>query len=71
MTIPVQLQDAHYKGAAKLGHGKGYKYAHDYPGNYVQQQYMPYELNGREFYNPSGNGYEVKIKEHMKKLRSE
>ncbi|MBQ7480691.1 MAG: replication-associated recombination protein A [Lachnospiraceae bacterium] len=71
VTIPVHLQDAHYKGAAKLGHGKGYKYAHDYPGNYVQQQYMPYELNGREFYNPSGNGYEVKIKEHMKKLRSE
>ncbi len=71
VTIPVHLQDAHYKGAAKLGHGKGYKYAHDYPGNYVQQQYMPYELNGREFYKPSGNGYEVKIKEHMKKLRSE
>ena len=71
VTIPVHLQDAHYKGAAKLGHGKGYKYAHDYPGNYVEQQYMPYELNGREFYSPSGNGYEVKIKEHMKKLRSE
>ena len=71
VTIPVHLQDAHSKGAAKLGHGKGYKYAHDYPGNYVQQQYMPYELNGREFYKPSGNGYEVKIKEHMKKLRSE
>ena len=70
VTIPVHLQDAHYKGAAKLGHGKGYKYAHDYPGNYVEQQYMPYELNGREFYSPSGNGYEVKIKEHMKKLRS-
>ena len=71
VTIPVHLQDAHYKGAYKLGHGEGYLYAHDYPGNYVKQQYLPYELNGREFYRPSGNGYEVKIREHMKKLRSQ
>ncbi len=70
VTIPVHLQDAHYKGAYKLGHGEGYKYAHDYPNNYVNQQYMPYELNGREFYKPSGNGYEVKIREHMRKLRT-
>lgn len=71
LPIPTHLQDAHYKGAAKLGHGVGYKYAHNYKNNYVKQQYLPYELSGREFYKPSGNGYEVKIKEHMKRLKDE
>ena len=71
LPIPTHLQDAHYKGAAKLGHGTGYKYAHDYPNHYVRQQYLPYELDGQEFYKPSGNGYEVKIREHMKKRKSE
>lgn len=71
LPIPTHLQDAHYKGAAKLGHGTGYKYAHNYKNNYVKQQYLPYELTGKEFYSPSGNGYEVKIREHMKKIRSE
>ncbi len=69
LPIPAHLQDAHYKSAAKLGHGIGYKYAHDYPDHYVTQQYLPYELNGKEFYSPTGNGYEVRIKEHMKKLK--
>ena len=71
LPIPTHLQDAHYKGAAKLGHGTGYKYAHNYPNHYVEQQYLPYELSGREFYQPSGNGYEVKIREHMKRIREE
>lgn len=71
LPIPTHLQDAHYKGAAKLGHGTGYKYAHDYPNHYVEQQYLPYELNGKEFYTPTGNGYEVKIKEHMARIRRE
>ncbi len=71
LPIPPHLQDAHYKSAAKLGHGIGYKYAHDYPNHYVEQQYLPYELNGKEFYSPSGNGYENKIKEHMKKLKGQ
>ena len=70
LPIPPHLQDAHYKSAAKLGHGLGYKYAHDYPDHYVEQQYLQYELNGKEFYNPTGNGYELKIKDHMKKLKS-
>ena len=69
ITIPTHLQDAHYKSAGKLGHGVGYKYAHDYPKHYVEQQYLPYELSGSEFYRPTGNGYEVKIKEHMKWLK--
>lgn len=71
LPIPVHLQDAHYKGSAKLGRGIGYKYAHDYPNNYVKQQYLPYELSGKEFYKPSGNGYEVKIREHMSRIRRE
>lgn len=71
LPVPAHLQDAHYKGAAKLGHGIGYKYAHDYPNHYVEQQYLPYELNGQEFYKPSGNGYEVIIREHMKRIKGE
>ncbi len=69
LPIPTHLQDAHYKGAAKLGRGTGYKYAHDYPNNYVKQQYLPYELDGKEFYKPSGNGYEAKIREHMRRTK--
>lgn len=69
LPIPTHLQDAHYKGAAKLGHGVGYLYAHDYEKHYVEQQYLPYELNGKEFYRPTDNGYEKKIKEHMKWLK--
>lgn len=71
LPIPTHLQDAHYKGAAKLGHGIGYKYAHDYKNHYVKQQYLPYELNSTEFYKPTNNGYEQKIAEHMKKLKRE
>ena len=70
-SVPVHLQDAHYRGAARLGHGEGYKYAHDYPNHYVSQQYLPYELSGKEFYHISGNGYEKKIREHMKRIREE
>lgn len=71
LPVPPHLQDAHYKGAAKLGHGLDYKYAHDYPNHYVKQQYLPYELTGREFYSPSGNGYEEKIRTHMRRIRAE
>lgn len=71
LPVPPHLQDAHYGGHEALGRGIGYKYAHDYPNNYVRQQYLPYELTGKEFYRPSGNGYEVKIREHMKRLKNE
>lgn len=71
LPIPTHLQDAHYKGATKLGHGTGYKYAHNYPNHYVEQQYLPYELKGKVFYEPSWNGYEEKIREHMRKIRGE
>lgn len=69
-SVPNHLKDAHYKGAAKLGHGEGYQYAHNYPNHYVNQQYLPDELVGTVFYEPSGNGYEKKIEEHMKFLKS-
>ena len=70
-TVPSHLQDAHYKGAEKLGHGTGYKYAHDYPGHYVEQQYLPDEIKDARFYEPGDLGYEKKIKEHLQKLRKQ
>lgn len=67
--IPVHLQDAHYKSSQKLGHGIGYKYAHDYPNHYVKQQYLPDGLTDRTFYHPSENGYEKTIREYFNKIK--
>ena len=69
--VPAHLQDAHYKSASKLGHGIGYKYAHDYPNHYVKQQYLPDGLEDVKFYEPTDNGYEKQIKTHLKKINSE
>ena len=71
MPVPAHLQDWHYQGAEKLGHGLGYKYAHDYPNHYVTQQYLPDGMEGMRFYEPSENGYEKKIREHMEFIRRE
>ena len=68
-TVPVHLQDAHYGGHESLGHGIGYKYAHDYPNHYVEQQYMPSEIQKAKFYEPSDNGHEKEIKEWMEFLK--
>ena len=68
-TVPVHLQDAHYRGHESLGHGIGYKYAHDYPNHYVEQQYLPDEIKDEKFYIPSENGYEKNIREHFKKIK--
>ncbi len=68
-AIPAHLLDAHYKGAAKLGHGDGYLYAHDYPNHYVKQQYLPDELKDIRFYEPQDIGYEVRIKEYFKQIK--
>ncbi len=68
-TVPSHLQDAHYKGAANLGHGVGYKYAHDYPEHYVKQQYLPDEIKDKRFYEPTEMGYEKVIKERLERLR--
>jgi putative ATPase len=65
-AVPIHLKDSHYQGVDKLGHGKGYKYAHDYPQHYVEQEYMPHEA---VYYEPTLQGYEAKIKERMDKLK--
>ena len=69
-TVPAHLQDAHYKGSANLGHGIGYKYAHDYPEHYVKQQYLPDEIKESRFYEPTEIGYEKQIKERLERLRN-
>lgn len=68
-SVPPHLQDAHYAGASDLGRGIGYKYAHDYPGHYVRQQYLPDELLGRSFFVPGDNGYEKELKKYMEFCR--
>ena len=70
-SVPAHLQDAHYGGAGKLGHGIGYKYAHDYPNHYVEQQYLPTELQGERFYEPSDNGYERQIREYFRRIKKD
>ena len=70
-TVTVHLKDRHYKGAAKLGHGEGYLYAHDYPEHYVKQQYLPDEIIGKTFYHPTDIGYEKEIAERLKRLRDQ
>ncbi len=69
MPVPVHLQDRHYKGAGKLGHGEGYQYPHDYPDHYVKQQYLPDNMIGRRFYHMSDQGYERNIQEFMAFLK--
>lgn len=63
--VPAHLRDAHYKGAAKLGHGEGYKYAHDFPGHFVRQQYLPDRMKKATYYHPSDNGREARLKEYL------
>ncbi|MEE3420811.1 MAG: replication-associated recombination protein A [Lachnospiraceae bacterium] len=70
-TVPVHLQDAHYNGHTSLGHGVGYKYAHDYPNHYVQQQYLPDEIAGATFYEPTDIGYEKTIRDYFHKIKEQ
>lgn len=63
--VPIHLRDAHYKGAAKLGHGKGYLYPHDFEGGYVPQDYLPEHLRNKHFYHPSPRGYERTINKRL------
>ncbi len=67
--VPTHLQDAHYKGAAKLGHGIGYQYAHNFENHYVDQQYLPDDLVGTVFYEMGDLGYEKTMKEHLRKIK--
>lgn len=70
-TVPAHLQDSHYRGSSKLGHGIGYKYAHDYPNHYVEQQYLPDEIKDAVFYEPGDNGKEKEIKEWLRYIRKQ
>lgn len=69
--VPPHLRDGHYSGSQDLGNAIGYKYAHDYPNHYVEQQYLPDELVGTVYYDMSNNGVERRMKEHMKRLKGE
>lgn len=71
LPIPPYLQDTHYKGAVKLGHGIGYKYPHDYENNYVDEQYLPDEIKDMRFYNPSSNGYEKDITDLFNRIKKD
>lgn len=68
-AVPTHLRDASYKGAKKLGHGKGYKYPHDYPGGYVEQEYVPGGIMSRPYYEPTDRGHESKFKKRLETLR--
>lgn len=69
--VPIYLRDTSYRGAKTLGHGKGYKYPHNYPGHWVAQDYMPVSLRGRRYYEPSDMGAEAKIREnHLRRDRA-
>lgn len=67
--VPVHLQDSHYRGAHRLGHGEGYLYAHDFPNHYVEQQYLPDGMADMKFYEPTENGYEKQIRDHLSFLK--
>ena len=67
--VPAHLRDAHYAGAEGLGHGKGYRYPHDFPHAVVGQQYLPEELEGSRYYRPSGNGFEKQLASRLEAVR--
>jgi putative ATPase len=67
--VPTHLRDAHYPGAKRLGHGRGYRYAHDGEHGVVEQQYPPDELVGVDYYTPTGNGFEAKLGPRVEQLR--
>lgn len=67
--IPDHIKDAHYKGAKKMGRGIEYKYPHDYPGNYVKQQYLPDAIKDKVYYTPGNNKFEQAIKEYFEHIK--
>ncbi|MGY1434400.1 replication-associated recombination protein A [Streptomyces reniochalinae] len=68
--VPSHLRDSHYKGAQKLGHGKGYQYPHDLPGGIAAQQYAPDEVHGRRYYEPTGYGAEARYAQVAERVRA-
>ncbi|RYV52858.1 replication-associated recombination protein A [Pengzhenrongella frigida] len=69
-TVPPHLRDAHYAGAKGLGHGQSYRYAHDEPAAVAAQQYLPDELAGTRYYEPSDRGFERQVSERLEKIRA-
>ena len=69
--VPAHLQDAHYSGHDDLGHGVGYKYAHDFPNHWVDQQYLPNEIKDKKFYEPGDLGVEKELKDRLEKIKNE
>ncbi|WP_454855840.1 replication-associated recombination protein A [Promicromonospora soli] len=68
-TVPAHLRDAHYAGAKQMGHGDGYRYAHDWPHGVAPQQYLPDVLAGSRYYDPSDRGYERQVSERLERIR--
>ncbi|MEC9425006.1 MAG: replication-associated recombination protein A, partial [Actinomycetota bacterium] len=64
--VPMHLRDAHYQGAAQLGHGEGYDFPHDHPEGWVEQRHRPTEVDGRRYYDPSPHGFEREVAERMR-----
>lgn len=69
--VPIHLRDTNYKGSKFFGHGKGYKYPHDFAGNFVKQNYLPKDFSDKKYYLPSENGYEKVLKNYLKKCWDE
>ncbi len=69
-AVPAHLKDSHYSGASQLGHGKNYLYPHSYKEGYVKQQYLPDNMVGARYYEPTENGYEKSIKERLEGFRN-
>lgn len=66
--VPKHLKDSSYRGAKRLGHGEGYRYPHDFPGHYIEQDYMPSGLTGKKFYRPTGQGREKEIRTYLEQI---
>lgn len=68
--VPAHLRDSHYSSAAKLGHGKGYRYPHDYPGAWVEQRYRPQAAQSHRYYHPKDQGAEPEVARRLRSLRT-
>ena len=67
--IPEYLKDSHYSGASKMGKGVGYIYPHDFPNNYVEQEYLPKNISHKKYYEPQDNKFEINIKKYLEALK--
>jgi putative ATPase len=68
--VPAHLRDSHYAGAQRLGHGQGYRYAHDDPRGVVEQTYLPESLAGREYYVPTERGFERELRARLDRIKA-